>query len=84
MIKAGDWIADELVGGQNQVISGPDVTHFSISPGNYNDKFPMSKEAKEFSQISGGESSQVFLQFKAWNNPPIGSFHQDVTIDLLC
>jgi hypothetical protein len=84
MIRGGDWVADELVGGQNQVISGPEVTRFSSSVGNYNGKSPVSKDAKEFSQISGGESSQVFLQFKAWDNPPIGSFHQDVTIDVLC
>jgi hypothetical protein len=84
MIKGGDWVADGLVGDQKQVISGPDVTRFSISPGNYDSKFPVSKDAKELGQLSGGESSDVFLQFKAWNNPPIGSFHQDVIIDLLC
>jgi hypothetical protein len=84
MIKGGDWISDELVGDQKQVISGPEVTRFSISPSNYDSKAPVSKDAKELSQIFGGESSDVFLQFKAWNNPPIGSFHQDVTIDLLC
>jgi hypothetical protein len=84
MIKGGDWISDELVGDQKQVISGPEVTRFSISPSNYDSKAPVSKDARELSQIFGGESSQVFLQFKAWNNPPIGSFHQDVTIDLLC
>jgi hypothetical protein len=84
MIKGGDWISDELVGGQKQVISGPEVTHFSISPSNYDSKAPVSKDVKELSQISGGESSRVFLQFRAWNNPPIGSFHQDVTIDVLC
>jgi hypothetical protein len=89
MIKAGDWIFDAEPGTDpemaNPSISGPEVTHVAIAPNlNWGTKNALSLAGWELGQLTGGQSLPVYFQFKTWVNAPSGSFHQDVTIDLLC
>jgi hypothetical protein len=73
------------------VISGPEHTKVAMSPNvNYNDKKPLSKDGSELGQISGGQSVPIYFQFKSWTQDSYDisiyspSFHQEVSIDLLC
>lgn len=82
MIKGGDWVSDAA---GNPTISGPEVTRAVIAPGlDYNNKKSLSTSGWELGGISGGQSLTAYFQFRPWVNVPSGSFHQDVTIDLLC
>ena len=82
MIKGGDWVSDAA---GNPTISGPEVTRVSIAANiDFNNKNSLSSNGWELGQISGGQSTPVYFQFLPWANPPSGTFHQDVTIDLLC
>ena len=79
-IKGGNWINDAT----GATISGPEVTRVAIAPVDFNNKKSLSLGGWELGQMSGGQSIPVYFQFLAWANAPSGSFHQDVTIDLLC
>jgi hypothetical protein len=79
-IKGGNWINDAT----GATISGPEVTRAAIAPVDFNNKKSLSLAGWELGQMSGGQSLPVYFQFLAWVNAPSGSFHQDVTIDLLC
>jgi len=79
-IKGGSWINDAT----GATISGPEVTRAAIAPVDFNNKKSLSTTGWELGQMSGGQSIPVYFQFLAWVNAPSGSFHQDVTIDLLC
>ena len=81
MIKGGNWIGDAA---PNPTISGPEVTRVAIAPVDFNNKKSLSLVGWELGQIAGGQSIPVYFQFLTWVNAPSGSFHQDVTIDLLC
>ena len=81
MIKGGDWVSDAA---PNPTISGPEVTRVAIAPVDFNNKKSLSLAGWELGQIAGGQSVPVYFQFLTWANAPNGSFHQDVTIDLLC
>ena len=81
MIKGGNWIGDAA---PNPTISGPEVTRVAIAPVDFNNKKSLSLAGWELGQITGGQSIPVYFQFLTWVNAPSGSFHQDVTIDLLC
>jgi hypothetical protein len=81
MIKGGNWIGDAA---PNPTISGPEVTRVAIAPVDFNNKKSLSLAGWELGQIAGGQSIPVYFQFLTWVNAPSGSFHQDVTIDLLC
>ena len=81
MIKGGNWIGDSA---PNPTISGPEVTRVAIAPVDFNNKKSLSLAGWELGQIAGGQSIPVYFQFLTWVNAPSGSFHQDVTIDLLC
>jgi hypothetical protein len=81
MIKGGDWVSDAA---PNPTISGPEVTRVAIAPVDFNNKKSLSLAGWELGQIAGGQSVPVYFQFLTWANAPSGSFHQDVTIDLLC
>ena len=88
MIKGGDWISDAA---PNPTISGPEITHVSGHPTGslftgYEMKKSLTSPGIEFGQISGGQSLPVYFQIMA--KGPIGtlsgSFHQEVSIDLIC
>lgn len=79
-IKGGNWINDAT----GATISGPEVTHAAIAPVDFNNKKALSLGGWDLGQMSGGQTLPVYFQFLAWVNAPSGSFHQDVTIDLLC
>ena len=81
MIKGGNWIGDAA---PNPTISGPEVTRVAIAPVDFNNKKSLSLAGWELGQLAGGQSIPVYFQFLTWVNAPSGSFHQDVTIDLLC
>ena len=81
MIKGGNWVSDAA---PNPTISGPEVTRVAIAPVDFNNKKSLSLAGWELGQLSGGQSIPVYFQFLTWVNAPSGSFHQDVTIDLLC
>jgi hypothetical protein len=81
MIKGGNWVSDAA---PNPTISGPEVTRAAIAPVDFNNKKSLSAAGWELGQMSGGQAIPVYFQFLAWVNAPSGSFHQDVTIDLLC
>ena len=82
MIKGGDWVSDAA---GNPTISGPEVTRAVIAPGfDYNNKKSLSSNGWELGGLSGGQSLTAYFPFRPWINAPSGSFHQDVTIDLLC
>lgn len=73
------------------VVSGPEHTRVATSSNvNYNDKKSLSKDGFELGQISGGQSVPIYFQVKSWTQDSNDftefrpSFHQDVTIDLLC
>ncbi len=87
MIKGGNWVSDSAAAGATaaaSTISGPEVTRASIAPVDFNSKKPLSLAGWELGQLTGGQSIPVYFQFLTWANAPSGSFHQDVTIDLLC
>jgi len=81
MIKGGNWVSDAA---PNPTISGPEVTRVAIAPVDFNNKKSLSSAGWELGQISGGQSIPIYFQMGIWVNAPSGSFHQDVTIDLLC
>jgi len=82
MIKGGDWISDSA---PNPTISGPGTTRVGIAPLiDLGSKKALSSDGLEFGQISGGKSEDFYFQFRGFVNGPSGSFHQEVTIDLLC
>jgi len=81
MIKGGNWVSDAA---PNPTISGPEVTRVAIAPVDFNNKKSLSLAGWELGQLAGGQSIPVYFQFLTWVNAPSGSFHQDVTIDLLC
>lgn len=80
-IKGGNWISDAA---PNPTISGPEVTRAAIAPVDFNNKKSLTTTGWELGQLTGGQTIPVYFQFLAWANAPSGSFHQDVTIDLLC
>jgi hypothetical protein len=80
-IKGGNWVSDAA---PNPTISGPEVTRVAIAPVDFNNKKALSLAGWELGQMTGGQTIPVYFQFLAWVNAPSGSFHQDVTIDLLC
>ena len=80
-IKGGNWVGDAA---PNPTISGPEVTRAAIAPVDFNNKKSLTLAGWELGQMSGGQTIPVYFQFLAWANAPSGSFHQDVTIDLLC
>jgi hypothetical protein len=86
MIKGSEWISDEPVAGANVRIAGPEATKVSLLHGNYAEKSSLSDNGLELGQMTGGQSLLLNFQFKLDNAPsgPVGAFHQDVTIDLLC
>lgn len=79
-IKGGNWVNDAT----GATISGPEVTRAAIAPVDFNNKKSLSTTGWELGQMSGGQTIPVYFQFLAWVNAPSGSFHQDVSIDLLC
>lgn len=81
MIKGGNWVSDAVT---SPTISGPEVTRVSIAPVDFNNKKPLSLAGWELGQMSGGQSIPVYFQFLTPSGSPSGSYHQDVTIDLLC
>ena len=87
MIKGGDWISDAA---GNPTISGPEVTHVTLDFfTGYDTKLPLHNNEMELVQFLGqlipdGTDKFVSFQVRAWENVPSGSFHQEVTIDLLC
>ena len=81
MIKGGNWIGDAA---PNPTISGPEVTRVWINPVIKN---PLSLAGSEFGQyglIESGQSLPVYFQFMTPVSGVSGSFHQEVTIDLIC
>lgn len=86
MIKATPWLSDELQAGTHVSIADEGATRVSLVGLTYDNKKPLSADAQEIGQLTGGESRQIFFQLKLNNAPPSGfdKFHQDVTIDLLC
>lgn len=91
MIKGGNWVSDAAVAsapagtaGAGSTISGPEVTRVAISQVDFNNKKPLSLDGWELGQLTGGQSIPVYFQLLTWVNAPSGSFHQEVTIDLLC
>jgi hypothetical protein len=89
MIKGGDWISDAEADPDpaliNPAISGPEITHVAIAPNlDWSNKKALSLGGWELGQISAGQTIPIYFQFKVPINAPSGSFHQDVTIDLLC
>jgi hypothetical protein len=85
MIKGGDWIIDAEADPALAFISGPEITHVTIAPNlDWSNKKPLSSAGWELGQIFGGQSIPVYFQLKVPIGTLSGSFHQDVTIDLLC
>ena len=87
MVKGGNWISDSA---PNPTISGPEITRVALAPIDFNYKESLSLAGLELGNIPFGEGSiPVYFQFRAWINGlsgsfPSGSFHQEVTIDLMC
>ena len=73
MIKGSNWISDAA---PNPTISGPEDTFVGgwALKSNYN---------HEFGKIVDGQSLPLYFQIKEPVWPP-GSYHQEVTIDLVC
>jgi hypothetical protein len=88
MIKGDNWRSDPgLTAVLNPWVQIPNWTHVSIAPIDFNNKKPLLSAGMELGQISGGQSIPIYFQFLAWEVTPtsnMGSFHQDVTIDLIC
>ena len=85
MIKGGVWNNDAEADPALAAISGPEITHVAIAPNlDWSNKKALSLGGWELGQISGGQLIPIYFQFKVPINAPSGSFHQDVTIDLLC
>ena len=86
MVKGGNWISDAA---PNPTISGPEITRVALAPIDFNSKESLSLAGSELSNLPSGSSIPIYFQFRAWVNGlsgsfPSGSFHQEVTIDLLC
>ena len=86
MVKGGNWISDSA---PNPTISGPEITRVALAPIDFNYKESLSLAGSELSNLPSGSSIPIYFQFRAWVNGlsgsfPSGSFHQEVTIDLLC
>ena len=82
MLKGGNWVSDAA---GNPTISGPEVTRAAIAPGlTFENKKSLSANGWELGGMAGGQSLTAYFQFRPWVNVPSGSFHQEVTIDLLC
>lgn len=91
IIKGGNWVSDSAVAdapagtaAAGNTISGPEVTRAAIAQVDFNNKKPLSLNGWELGQLTGGQSIPVYFQLLTWINAPSGSFHQDVTVDLLC
>ena len=87
MVRGGNWISDNA---PNSTISGPEITRVALAPTDFNYKEDLSLAGSELANIvEGQEAIPVYFQFRAWINGlsgsfPSGSFHQEVSIDLLC
>jgi hypothetical protein len=86
MIKGTDWVSDDLYQGTSIQIQGPEATHVSLDGLTYDNKKHLTSNGAELGDITGGQTKTVYFQLKLDHNPPaaVSSFHQDVTIDLLC
>ena len=82
MVKGGDWISD--VAG-NTPMSGPEITHVSTAPNLF---WAQKPELRSYpfvlTNIPAGTGIVVWFQVKVPANAVSGSFHQEVTIDLVC
>lgn len=87
MLKGGDWISDAA---GNPIISGPEITRVGLGTGlptfmgSYSEMKGLTSNGWELGQINVGQQMRIYFQFKAPANAPSGSFHQEVSIDLLC
>ena len=81
MIKGGNWIGDAA---PNPTISGPEVTRVFITPSIKNPLSIAGTELAQLGQIESGQSKSVYFQFMTPVSAPSGSYHQEVTIDLIC
>jgi len=80
MISAGDWIGDA------SLMSGPEITHVALTKNiPWDNKLTLKSNAFELGELAARQSAQILFQLKvprAFSDS--GSFHQDVTIDLIC
>ena len=79
----------EMTGEEMRITLGlsPEMTHVANASNlSYNNKKPLSDSGLVLDRISGGQSLTAYFQL--WVPPDViggsGSFHQEVTIDLIC
>lgn len=93
LVKGGNWVSDAA---GNPIVSGPDITRVSIpsywdlndtttNPYVYDNKISLQSNGIKLATISPEKDIQLLFQIKL---VPLmlegGSFHQEVSIDLLC
>jgi hypothetical protein len=95
IIKGGDWIGDSA---PNPIISGPEMTHVALPPNNPNEpdlpigigiatweqKVALKSSGLELGYILPGADLSIIFQIKIPTSGISGSFHQEITIDLVC
>ena len=73
MIKGGNWVSDAA---GNPTIYGPEITRVNNKP--------LSSNGWELCEIYGGQFWGLLFVLRIPVNATSGSFHQEVSIDLLC
>ena len=81
MVKGGNWISDSA---PNPTISGPEITRVALAPVDFNYKESLSLAGWELSRFTMDLQYQFISSLGHGSMRPSGSFHQEVTIDLLC
>jgi hypothetical protein len=84
IIKGGDWVSDAA---PNPTISGPERTFFSMSSIVLGAERRIALDDNNgftLGPIYGGQQIPLYFTFRGFVNGPIGSFHQEVTIDIVC
>jgi hypothetical protein len=78
MIKGGNWISDAA---GNTIRGPPEVTWVSFMV--LASSKPLTSNERELGQLFGGQSLPAYFKIylSGW---PAGSYHQEVTIDLIC
>jgi hypothetical protein len=81
MVKGGDWISDAA---GNPTVSGPEITHVSITSIPWSDKAALKSNAIELGVLGPDDRTSLWYQLKVPVSGFSGSLHQELSIDLIC